>query len=162
MSEAVEKPGEKAARDNLHDVVKTVFARTFVEGGALARAVKAAEAEPDVVIHYGHAARTVLALEGLAKTAEAAAKDLRSALLASIVETGCPQVAEADLTVYTQREPAFLHIEDETRIPPDLWTKPKSEVDRRLVKDAINAGRDVPGALLQQRNSQRLVIRERK
>jgi hypothetical protein len=58
-----------------------------------------------------------------------------------------------------QKEPAFLDIVDPTQVPQDLWTRPESQPDRAAIKAALDAGRQVPGASLNVRNSQRLVIR---
>jgi hypothetical protein len=161
MSDAATRPatGANAARDQLHATLKACYARTAAAGGVLAKIVQRANTQPDIVGHYAETAHAILALEELKAVCEQAAKDLRTALMASLLETGCPQIVNDDFTVYLAREPAFLEIIDPARVPPDLWTRPKPEPDRKAIKNAIDAGRDVPGASLNVRNSQKLVIR---
>lgn len=154
-----EPTGANAARDKLHAAVKAHYARTTAAGQALAKMVQRAAGQADVVQHYASTAHVILALEQISQVAEQAAKDLRAALSESMLDTGCPQVADDEFTVYMAREPAFLEIIDSARVPPDLWTKPKPEPDRKAIRAAIDAGRDVPGASINVRNSQRLVIR---
>jgi hypothetical protein len=161
MSEVATRPatGANAARDTLHATLKASYARTAAAGTSLAKAVQRANTQADLVLHFGETARAIQALEDLTRTAELAAKDLRTALQNTMQEVGCPQVVDVDFTVYLAREPAFLEIIDPARVPPDLWTRPKPEPDRKAIKNAIDAGRDVPGASLNVRNSQKLVIR---
>jgi hypothetical protein len=161
MGDTVARPatGANAARDQLHAKLKAAYARTAVAGTALAKVVQRANTQADLVAHMGDTGYVILALEDVKAAAEAAAKDLRTALMISLAETGAPQVATPDFTCYLQREPSFLEITDPVRVPPDLWTKPKPEPDRAAIKAALNAGRDVPGASMGIRNSQRLVIR---
>lgn len=159
MSEATPAPAATKARDDLHQAIKTSYARTAAAGARLAQLIRQAAAEPDIVQHYAWTAHVIVALEALRDVAEQAAKDLRAALQLSMLDTGCPQVADGALTVYLAKEPAWLEVIDPARVPRDLWTNPKPEPDRKMIKAAIDAGRDVPGASFNMRNSQKLVIR---
>jgi hypothetical protein len=160
MSEARAPSGANAERDALHAKLRAAYARTATAGVQLAKIVQRANTEADLVAHYGGVAYAILALEELKAIAEQAAKDLRAAMMISLSETGAPQIATADFTAYLAKEPAFLEILDPGKIPPDLWTTPKSEPDRKLVKAALEAGRNLGGgAAITTRNAQRLVIR---
>jgi hypothetical protein len=152
-------PGAQAARDRLHDAVRAAYLRTATCGSALAQVMQAAARQQDLTAYYAETARCIIALEDLHKAAERAARDARSSLLLSMLDTGCPEVRDPAFIVYLQREPSFIEILDETKIPPDLWTRPKPEPDRKLIKAALDNGRQVPGASLNVRNIQRLVIR---
>jgi hypothetical protein len=149
----------KIARDKLHATLKASYARTLACGTTLAKVAARANNEPDLVAHYSATARVIVALEELKGVAEQAAKDLRGALLLSMLDTGCPQVADEANTVYLAREPAFLEVIDPAGIPPDLWTRPKPEPDKKAIRAAMDQGRPVPGASINIRNSQRLMIR---
>lgn len=152
--------GGEEARAMLHAKLRASYARTATAGVQLAKIVQRANAEADLVAHYGDVAYAILALEDLKAIAEQAARDLRAAMMISLSETGAPQIATADFTAYLAREPAFLEILDPAKIPQDLWTTPKAEPDRKLVKAALEAGRDLGGsAAITARNAQRLVIR---
>lgn len=147
------------ARDNLVTDLAPIYRRAHAAGGGVFTAAKHLAGTTDLVVAYAAAARLVLALEAMKAAAEQAAKDARSILLASMADTGCPQVADGGMTVYPAREPAILVIEDPARIPPDLMSKPSPAPDREAIKAALKQGRQVPGASILQRNSQRLVIR---
>jgi hypothetical protein len=156
------EPHAQGARETLHTKLRASYARTAVVGSGLAKIVQRAGAETDLVAHYSATASVITALEDLKATAEQAAKDLRQALLLSFLDTGCPEVSDATHSVYLAKEPAFLEILDPAKIPPDLWTQPKPEPDRKLIKAALETGRNLGGAAsITARNSQRLVIRPR-
>jgi hypothetical protein len=152
-------PGANKARDQLHATLRAAYARTTAAGVRLAKLVQRANGETDLVDHYATTAAAILALEELKAVAEQTAKDLRTAVMTSFLDEGCPQISTDEFTVYLQKEPAFLDIVDPTRVPQDLWTRPESQPDRAKIKAALDAGRSVPGASLNVRNSQRLVIR---
>jgi hypothetical protein len=155
----VDTPGANKARDQLHATLKAHYARTAAAGQALAKLVQQANAEPDIVGHYATTAAAILALEELKAVVDEAAKAIRTALMTSMLDTGAPQIATDRFTAYLAKEPAFLDIIDPTQVPQDLWTRPESQPDRAAIKAALDAGRQVPGASLNVRNSQRLVIR---
>jgi hypothetical protein len=164
MSAAQSAPAKPSAsdiaRDNLVTDLAPIYRRAHAAGGGVFTAAKHLAGTTDLVVAYAAAARMILALEAMKAAAEQAAKDARSILLASMGDTGCPQVAEGGMTVYPAREPAILVIEDPARIPPDLMCKPPPPApDREAIKAALKQGRQVPGASILQRNSQRLVIR---
>lgn len=154
-----DSPGAASARDALHQQLVSHYRATADAGSTLARVVMRAHTQPDLVVHYADTAAAIIALEDVVVVAAQAVKDLRSALALSMQDTGCPQVAAEDFTVYLAREPSFLEVIDPAGIPPDLWTKPKPEPDRAAIKRALDQGRSIPGASMNVRNSMRLTIR---
>jgi hypothetical protein len=151
--------GAATARDTLHQAVAGAYKHTLAAGKALAQGIRAAVAEPDLERYYVETVRVIMALDQLAASAQAAAKDVRTALQASLQDTGCPQVTSEQFTAYLAREPAWVEIVDPKQIPPDLWKRPEAEPDKRRIKEAIEQGRIILGASINMRNSQRLVIR---
>lgn len=151
--------GASTARDALHKAVAAAYKHTLQSGRRLAEGVSAAVVELDLERYYVETVRVIMALDQLAADAQAAARDVRAALLFSMQDTGCPQVSTDGFVAYLQREPSWVDIIDPKLIPPDLWKRPEPEPDKRRIKEAIEQGRVIQGAGINMRNSQRLVIR---
>jgi hypothetical protein len=151
--------GASTARDKLHAAVAAAYKQTLQSGKQLAQGVSNAVVELDLERYYVETVGVIMALDQLAANAQAAAKDVRAALQFSMQDTGCPQVTADNFTAYLQREPAWVEVVDPKQIPPDLWKRPEPEPDKRRIKDAFDQGRTIPGASINMRNSQRLVIR---
>jgi hypothetical protein len=151
--------GAEAARNQLHKAVVGAYKQTLLGGAALARGVSQAVREADLERYYVETVHIIMALDKLAADAQAAAKDVRAALLTSLQDTGCPQVSTDSFVAYLQREPSWVEVIDPKEIPPDLWKRPEAEPDKRRIKEAIEAGRIIKGASVNIRNASRLVIR---
>lgn len=162
MSETTPTPAATKARDDLQAAARTSYTNIAAAGARLAQLIRQAAATPDIVEHYAWTAHVILALEAVETAAAQADKDLRTAMLASLLDTGCPTVADDELTAYLAKEPAFVDVANPAGIPRDLWTNPQPAPDKAKIKAALDAGRSVPGASINVRNTMRLVIRPRK
>lgn len=131
------------------------------------------EAETDMVPKvqsYGFVIRNMEALES-AINAEAERLALRARILArrrdalkqrlldAMVYAGVKKVEHPQFTISVANNPVAVEIFDERQIPADYMTDPKPpepKPDKRLIKQAIQDGNEVPGAKLVQGVSLRI------
>lgn len=98
------------------------------------------------------------AANDMALLAEAEAKDagrLEAALLASMNATGDTQLVGLQFEAKIRKNPPSVEVLDAAALPPHYWrtTEPKPPViapDKAAIKDALQAGTEVPGARLVQ------------
>lgn len=101
------------------------------------------------------AERLMLRARILAKRRDA----LKQHLLDAMVYAGVKKVEHPQFTISVANNPAAVEIFDECQIPADFMTDPKPpepKPDKRLIKQAIQDGFDVPGAKLVQGVSLRI------
>ena len=58
------------------------------------------------------------------------------------------KIEAPDLTASMRKCPANLIVTDEHRIPEQWWIHPEPKLDKRLIKEWLNKGQDIPGATL--------------
>lgn len=58
------------------------------------------------------------------------------------------KLLEADFTASLRQGPAAVDIMDETKLPIDFLVPQPPKPDKRAILEALNGGRDVPGAVL--------------
>ncbi|NYT76614.1 siphovirus Gp157 family protein [Alcaligenaceae bacterium] len=124
------------------------------------------EAETDMVEKvqsYGFVIRNMDALETainveterLSMRARLIAKRrdaLKQRLLEAMVHAGMQKVEHPQFTISVRKNPASVDVFDERQIPADYMTDPKPPApkpDKRLIKQALQDGADVPGAKLE-------------
>jgi hypothetical protein len=86
-----------------------------------------------------------------AQAREHAQKRLKERLATTMQTLGVRKLAGEDFTGYLKTSEAVL-IEDESRLPDEAW-RVKREVDRAAIRDALKAGKTIPGASLEARES---------
>jgi hypothetical protein len=106
-----------------------------------------AELAVDIEAVLARAGSTIVALESAATTAEAAAKELRAALLEVMIETGAPPFHIATHTIGYSQTPR-VRITDEALIPPSFMTQPAPKPDTQAIRNALARGGTCPGAVL--------------
>jgi len=97
-----------------------------------------------------HAARAMIAAEGIAFSANAHALALRAALLAVMNETGAPSLDIGTHTVSTQTR-RYVYVTDETLLPPEFMVQPPMpprKPDAQAIGAALRCKKPVPGAEL--------------
>lgn len=105
------------------------------------------------------------AANDMAALAESEAKDasrLESALLASMQATGDSQLIGLQFEAKIRKNPPSVEVLDTAALPSAYWRTPEikppaASPDKALIKQALQAGLDVPGAKLTQ--GIKLVIR---
>ena len=75
--------------------------------------------------------------------------------------TGATRIETEHHTAYLARKPAFASLYDESLVPPEFYTTPKPQLDKRAILSALKDGIDVPGVNLAYPNEQSLVIRSK-
>ena len=58
------------------------------------------------------------------------------------------KIEAPDLTASMRKCPARLVITEEHAIPDQWWIHPKPKLDKKLIKEWLNKGQDIPGATL--------------
>ena len=76
------------------------------------------------------------------------AQHKRSACARAMAQTDIKRIMAPDLTVSLRQGPPKLVIEDEASIPEAYWKVPDPVLSRTELKQAMQAGRSVPGAEL--------------
>ncbi len=105
------------------------------------------EAQADAVLQVE--ARVVARRKAL----QARAKRLREYLLAGMQAAGVDKIEHPEAVVSIRKNPAALEVFDERQVPAEFMRQPEPPPpapDKTAIKDAIKAGRDVPGARLVQ------------
>jgi hypothetical protein len=93
------------------------------------------------------------------KAVEGRADRLEAYLLACLQRASLPGVDTPELSLRRRKNPPRTEIDDASLVPARFWVQkppPPAEISKTAVKQAIQAGEDVPGAHLEQ--SERLVI----
>lgn len=78
---------------------------------------------------------------------------LKQRLLDAMVYAGVQKVEHPQFTISVQKNPVSVDVFDDRQIPADYMTDPKPpepKPDKRLIKQALQEGADVPGAKLVQ------------
>ena len=123
----------------------------------------------DIKAKAANVARTYLSLDVLAEAQEAASKamraraaatfarseHLRDYLAANMQLTGITKIEDDEICI-TWRKSSAVEITGSDLIPAEYWTQPETPapvVNKKAIADAIKAGKEVPGAHIQQRQS---------
>ena len=82
---------------------------------------------------------------------------LKAAMQDAMDQTGVPKVVGKLFTIYTQRNPPSLVVDDETALDDGRWWIAQDpRLDKRGIADAIKSGEKVPGCHLEQTVSLRI------
>ncbi len=100
------------------------------------------------------------AIENAAEQMHARAKRLRSRtaytrqyLLVNMQSAGLSRIESPEVVIATRKNPASVVVFDEHALPAEFITQkppPPPAPDKRAIGDALKAGREVPGARLEQ------------
>ncbi|MDA3876116.1 MAG: siphovirus Gp157 family protein [Halothiobacillus sp.] len=94
------------------------------------------------------------------ESAEKHAGWLREYLLATMKSVDKPKIESALLAISIRKNPASVVIDLESAVPKEYWAQPKipdPAISKKLIKEAIDAGKIVPGAHIQQ--AERVVMK---
>jgi len=90
------------------------------------------------------------------KQREAFIARLKHNLEESMLSTGRTKFKTVYHTFYIQKNPPALQIVDEDKLPGDYWIQPPPIIDKSTIKDVLNNGGEVDGAVLTQSKSVRI------
>ena len=149
------------ARVVMTDAVSEAYAPVVNAGRVLANALRAMQGHEDLE----EAMRSVLAIivsgEQLGENVKAFAEASRTALAACIDDTGCPEVVTLHHKATMARKPPFVSIEGEFQSEDDRFWNPPTP-NKKAIKEALEAGEEVPGCEIRRPNSLTLRITTRK
>jgi len=151
--------GAAAARERLLGGVRALYRDIWQAGEAYAARHQAALGQADLVQALQAAAHLALAIEALAKAAEAANRQCRALLAEVMLETGCTHTTDGTLSAYLSRKRKILSVDDAARVPPQYLTRPEPEPDRKAIREALERGEDVPGVSVITPNEMTLNLR---
>lgn len=130
--------------------------------------------EGDIDTKAVNIAKFVLGLEAEADAIEAAAKKMqqraerrkrraesvRAYMLFQLQQIGKTKVNALEFTISVRKNPEALEVNDPDKVPPEFMITPDPPLprpDKAALKEALKAGREIPGVWLRQ--SERLEIR---
>jgi hypothetical protein len=79
-----------------------------------------------------------------------------------MAETGATKIETDQHTAYLARKAAFVSIDQEDLVPVSYRRQPEPVIDRKAIKQAIEAGDAVPGCTIVRPNESQLCIKARK
>jgi hypothetical protein len=95
--------------------------------------------------------QTIARMLKRAKSLDNRAQSLRDYLLNQLQLAGIKEARDERIQVKLRINPASVVVESPDRIPADYWrVTEKREPDKSLIKDALKAGAEIPGAWLRQ------------
>lgn len=116
-----------------------------------AAAHNAAVGHHDLLAQVPDYAALIMAAENVKAAADAADKAMRNALALVLDETGAPAIGGKHHTVSIASAPAAVVITDANAIPA-AFIRTTEAPDKAAIRKAIEAGDDVPGAVLSRGN----------
>jgi hypothetical protein len=154
--------GASQAVDALQAAARAAYTATVTAGRFFAQRHSDVRVATDLTDVMARTIDLVAAVEALHDAADAAVRDLRAALAATMNDTGCTQVQGSHHAAHLARKPAFLNISDEAAIPRSFYVQPPPQLDRSALKAALKDGAQVPGVSMLQPNEMSLVLRAKK
>jgi hypothetical protein len=151
--------GAASARDAIRKMLTASYKPIYAAGKDYALAYQRALTPEDLVETLAHAIDVVLAAAHLREVAEAAEKDARAELARQMQDVGCFNIHSGEVSAHLQRKQTVLSIDDPKLIPSEYLIQPPPVPDRKRIRDAIEAGADVPGASIIIPNDRTLSIR---
>jgi hypothetical protein len=151
--------GAAAAREAIHLAATAGYGPVHRAGKTYATAYSQAIGATDLMDALGCAVHLIQAAAHLRDVADRAEKDARAALLRTMEETGCTNIAAGTLTAYLSKRGAYVVIDPKAVIPPQFIHHPAPIPDKAALKRAIEGGETIPGVSVIHPNDQQLSIR---
>lgn len=95
-------------------------------------------------------------LEAIEKRKDKEAQWLHDYVESQMKRTGIKEVKSPLFKIMLQNNPKAVDVIDETAIPEQYWKPQDPVIDKKAIKEAIEAGETVPGAALKQDQSLRI------
>jgi hypothetical protein len=148
--------------DTTDDLPPEVIRDTIeaLEGAIEAKAVSVAAVVRNLELHAEMIRTASKQLAERAARAEKRADSLRAYLLFNLQAVGVFKVESPEFTVTVRNNPVTVRIADERAVPAEFLVQPPApppKVDKAQIKEALKAGKDVPGCWLEA--GQRVEIR---
>jgi hypothetical protein len=150
------------ARLALQDAVRDAYRPVWDAGAAYSNAYLAVGKSADIVEAMQHTVALILSAGHLSEMAAEAEKAARDILALQMAECGATTIQTDAHTAYLARKAAFVSIDQEALVPGNYWRQPDPVIDRKAIKQAIEAGDAVPGCTIVRPNEMTLAIKTRK
>lgn len=150
------------SRTALQDAIRKAYRPVWDAGAAYSNAHLQALKATDLVDTMRHTVDLILTASHLSEMAAEAEKAARDILATQMAECGASNIQTDGHTAYLARRAAFVSIDQEDLVPGNYWRQPDPVIDRKAVKQAIEAGDVVPGATVVRPNESTLCIKTRK
>jgi Siphovirus Gp157 len=150
------------ARIALQDAVRRAYRPVWDAGAAYSDMYLQVGKAADVVETMQRTVSLILTAGYLAEMAAEAEKAARDILAAQMVETGASTIQTDGHTAYLAKKAAFVSIDQEDLVPDNYRRQPDPVIDRKAIKQAIEAGDAVPGCTIVRPNESVLCIKARK
>jgi hypothetical protein len=145
---------EDMAPEFIADTLDSLTGDFEVKAVAVAKFILGVEAESDAIKEA--AAAMTLRAERLSKRAES----IRAYLLLQFIAMNWKKINNPELVITRRDNPPAVQISNDLIVPGSYWVQPPApppRIDKRAVKEALTAGKDVPGCHLQ--SGERIEIR---
>jgi hypothetical protein len=150
------------ARLVLQDAVRNAYRPVWDAGAAYSNAYLQVGKSTDIVETMQHTVSLILTASHLAEMAAEAEKTARDILAAQMAECGATTIQADGHTAYLAKKAAFVSIDQQDLVPSGYWRQPDPIIDRKAIKQAIEAGDNVPGCTIVRPNESILCIKVRK
>lgn len=90
------------------------------------------------------------------RAAEKRAEWLKGYVKENMVDMGMNHVDSGVFRVAIQKNPPSVLVEDETKVPEEYYVTPEPRLSKSSIKDAIDAGVEVPGCRIHRTESLRI------
>jgi Siphovirus Gp157 len=150
------------ARSALQDAVRKAYRPVWDAGAAYSNAYLQVGKASDIVDTMKHAVELILTAGHLSEMAAEAEKAARDILAAQMAEAGATTIQTDQHTAYLARKAAFVSVDQEDLVPSNYWRQPDPVIDRKAIKQAIEAGDAVSGCTIVRPNESTLCIKTRK
>jgi Siphovirus Gp157 len=150
------------ARLALQDAVRRAYRPVWDAGAAYSNAHLQALKATDIVDTMRCAVDLILSAGHLSEMAAEAEKAARDILALQMAECGATTIQTDAHTAYLARKAAFVSIDQEAIVPGNYWRQPDPVIDRKAIKQTIEAGDAVPGCTIVRPNESTLCIKTRK
>jgi Siphovirus Gp157 len=146
----------------LQDAVRRTYRPVWDAGAAYSNAYLQVGKSTDIVDTMQRAVELILTANHLSEMAAVAEKAARDILATQMAETGATTIQTDAHTAYLARKAAFVSVDQPELVPDGYMRQPDPVIDRKAIKQAIEAGDIVPGCTVVRPNESQLNIKARK
>jgi hypothetical protein len=154
--------GASEAREAVRKALEASYKPVFAAGKDYAAAYQQAIAKADLVEAMAGLVDLIIAAEHLHDIAGEAIKVARGTLATTMNETGATQIASGHHLAYLTRKGAYVNIEPNAKVPAEYMRQPDPVIDRKAIKEALEAGAVVAGCSIIRPNELILGIKGKK
>jgi hypothetical protein len=146
---------EELPPEVLRDTMEALTGEIELKMRSMAYCVLNLQADADAIAH------AAIAMRARAERAARRAESLKQFLLLQMQTLNIERIDATEIVIRRQASPPSVYIADERAIPAEYWRQPPApppQLDKLLIKAALQNGEDVPGAFVESGEHLRITI----